>query len=67
MFPLKYWGNNKIDTTFEIMVGVFSVKRCQEMKTFIQDDIICVYSLNLKRTEQREIILRLVIQTLYQT
>lgn len=66
MFPLKYWGNNKIDTTFEIMVGVFSVKRYQEMKTFIQDDIICVYSLNLKRTEQREIILRLVIQT-YQT
>jgi len=56
-------NNNTVDTTFEIIVGAFSVKRYQEMKTFIQDDIICVYSLNLKRTEQREIILRLVIQT----
>jgi len=59
-------NNNTVDTTFEIIVGAFSVKRYQEMKTFIQDDIICVYSLNLKRTEQREIILRLVIQTWYQ-
>jgi len=56
-------NNSTVDTTFEIIVGAFSVKRYQEMKTFIQDDIICVYSLNLKRTEQREIILRLVIQT----
>jgi len=59
-------NNNTVDTTFEIIVRAFSVKRYQEMKTFIQDDIICVYSLNLKRTEQREIILRLVIQTWYQ-